>query len=785
MAGSFSSSNSSFGSETDRPEVNGRAETQDFRNVVRMVEKILRSSLEPETRELFIRTAAVNAVKRAKTEIISSSALFVAAVLWGRDESSMPPAAAVQLAEAVAESDFDQIFLRDMLLENYADQGSSPEGRQIGSPEFSTTLHKMLEDLGDWHRAGGDLSVEAILTQLMRSPSLEFSTRLEESGLSSHALFTRLTGFDPGATSRTRLADDRPQERLDKLGRGALAFAMAHLVCRIWEDQQPKADEGRVNAAFIMHIDAPWGGGKTTFANFVRSILTEADDESKRAALAEALGARVATESWPAVHVPGRIGCPPHGAARLLRIASDRAPWLAATFNAWQNEHVLPSWWNFYLSVRSQLLSRLKPHHRAIEWFKETMWRVASRDTIIRICSFVVFVLALWASWRAVPMIFTNRDADSTPQSIYALLLAALAGGSGIQLVLSLRTGTEWIIRAAGHGGDPKVLGAGDPLLQFKEHFHRFCDKLNRPILIVIDDLDRCQPAYVVDMMRGLMTVFNSPRIVYLILGDRAWIETCYARAYEAMISDTQDSRAFGGHFAEKSLQLSFLLPRTPKERIDSYVDTLLAAAEVGRDAESVELIVEATKAIAKNQSGAERVVQVQSAMNKINAINNNRMRAAATQLVRDAAVIGTALSEKAGDEIRHHLQDLHDLMPNNPRQIKRVINMVALYQASALTVLGYDVGSDGWRRMALWVLLAGGYPAVWRALNADPSLADRVRERADDDQVRQILSCGLAKLFVGELPGKFEGIRLDLEGIRELQRLMPRQEPVFETARR
>jgi hypothetical protein len=78
---------------------------------------------------------------------------------------------------------------------------------------------------------------------------------------------------------------------------------------------------------------------------------------------------------------------------------------------------------------------------------------------------------------------------------------------------------------------------------------------------------------------------------------------------------------------------------------------------------------------------------------------------------------------------------------------------------------------------MALWVLLAGGYPAVWRALAADLGLADRVRERADDEEARRVAASGFAGLFDGDLPDRFMGVRLASAGIGELQHLMPRQE--------
>lgn len=48
-----------------------------------------------------------------------------------------------------------------------------------------------------------------------------------------------------------------------------------------------------------MHVDAPWGGGKTTFANFVSAILSAAPAE--HIALAKSLKAPFAAVAWPSV----------------------------------------------------------------------------------------------------------------------------------------------------------------------------------------------------------------------------------------------------------------------------------------------------------------------------------------------------------------------------------------------------------------------------------------------------------------------------------------------------
>jgi hypothetical protein len=49
-----------------------------------------------------------------------------------------------------------------------------------------------------------------------------------------------------------------------------------------------------------------------------------------------------------------------------------------------------------------------------------------------------------------------------------------------------------------------------------------------RQLVVYIDDLDRCQPAFAVDLLEGIQTLFVDLPMVYVVAADRAWIETCH-----------------------------------------------------------------------------------------------------------------------------------------------------------------------------------------------------------------------------------------------------------------
>ncbi len=42
--------------------------------------------------------------------------------------------------------------------------------------------------------------------------------------------------------------------------------------------------------------------------------------------------------------------------------------------------------------------------------------------------------------------------------------------------------------------------------------------------IIFIDDLDRCQGAYVIELLEGIQTLFKAAEVVFIIAADRDWL---------------------------------------------------------------------------------------------------------------------------------------------------------------------------------------------------------------------------------------------------------------------
>jgi len=91
-------------------------------------------------------------------------------------------------------------------------------------------------------------------------------------------------------------------------------------------------------------------------------------------------------------------------------------------------------------------------------------------------------------------------------------------------------------------------------------------------------------------------------------------------------------------------------------------------------------------------------------------------------------------------------------VLPGNPRQIKRILNSIALAQEVARIELGYRPGDADWQALVLWVVLMTEWPKTWFTLSRYPDLADMVLsvERASD--AAQVTTAPL-------LPPKYEEI--------------------------
>ncbi len=393
--------------------------------------------------------------------------------------------------------------------------------------------------------------------------------------------------------------DDAEADR-DALGRSALAIGLGRRLHKIWRQTNDPAAApaaaAQSRAAFVVHLDAPWGGGKTSFANFLARVLNPCPPGRPAAAF---LG-----EHFPGADLGGIFldDPPPDAAAAdaLAKLPADaRRPWITVTFNAWQAEHCAPPWWVFYQAIRTACFRAIRtegdgawmPRPPAAASAGQTglarRWRafavgaegkarwlyLALREYVWRFFNPKILSVLLVGAVASVVLLGLYLTVENFELAKWlGILSGGLAGLWGLAVFF-----TESVAPGTASVAERLNLGAGDPFARFRTHFARMMERVRRPVMVVVDDLDRCRPDFVVDLVRGIQTLLRSPRVVFVILGDREWIERAFETHHAAMKAvDVGPEQSFGARFVEKAIQLSFILPALGEDGRRTYVRRVL-----------------------------------------------------------------------------------------------------------------------------------------------------------------------------------------------------------------
>ncbi len=526
------------------------------------------------------------------------------------------------------------------------------------------------------------------------------------------------------------LVDD--PSHVDWLNRRPFAKVIATRIREIWKGSPGKSaqldpgtpeskDKNRrdsskaaVERSFAVHIHGPWGAGKTSVLNFLRKELVES----------------------------GSMG----------------PPWVVIDFNAWRHQRIRPPWWPLIRQVYQQALVELerKKDHWAsskLQWHW-LVWRMRADWLPIALAALVIFLILRFVGVVPAGASGPDKVLSDTGLRVVIALLTAWAG--------ILAFGRSMLLGSAKAAQSYMDL-AQDPMGPIADLFEDLVQAVGRPLVIFIDDLDRCDGDYVVELLEGIQTLFRRAQITYVVTADRDWIRTSFEKKYSDFTAAiSEPGRPLGYLFLEKLFQVSATLPQLSPTLRASYWDNLLKAAvtattqhieEVARQAE------EKAKTLLHEKMAPEEMERVINE-HKDNPVQQQGLRAVAAVLI----------STRAAEQQRaHFLQAFAGLLEPNPRAMKRLINAYGIHQ-SVNVLEGRQVDSGA---LALWTIIEMRWPLLADCLADSPDLVSQIgKNKPKDGRIPE----GLRDLFMSSLVHKVvkgEGVEptisLDAEAIERV----------------
>ena len=473
-------------------------------------------------------------------------------------------------------------------------------------------------------------------------------------------------------------------------------------------------------------IQAPWGAGKSSLMHQVRHILDadrEGSTEKKHATIWNVLSFlnRSGRDESAATTEKNRAA----GAAEIGR----EKRW-TVWFNAWKYESSEQVWAGLVDAIVSQVSERMSVADRELFLLRLNLARIDDGEVRKKIYDRLASYWWVGARWILLLGV-------SAVAGLFALLdePAAIAKWSlgGLGSILSL-----WLLRAWNKVGDEpatfslaeyvKVPDYGKSMgvvHQIHEDLQRIISVLpkripsrggpavTQPLVIFVDDLDRCSPNKVASIVEGINTFLASdqPEFMFVIGMDPQMVAAALEHAHQAVklyLPSYEQGVPLGWRFMDKFIQLAFTIPPRRSHAIEGFLSALIkpvtkldAVDAALLIADLVELAPDTPVAgVPDGPPSAEQATQLQQAVSK------------------------TVTNES--EDVRTMMTGITQEFFCSPREIKRILNLVrfvlllrvgriarqeqvpalALYQRWVILCIR-------WPDMARWIQWGAGVPRV------------------------------------------------------------------------
>lgn len=244
-----------------------------------------------------------------------------------------------------------------------------------------------------------------------------------------------------------------------------------------------------------------------------------------------------------------------------------------------------------------------------------------------------------------------------------------------------------------------------------------------RKLVIFIDDLDRCSPVQAAGIVEAINLFLDSVGCVFVLGMDMAAvaisIEVKYKDLTERMRKDAPDSISPGVLFLDKIVQIPFNVPRPSKKYINALVTKIT-------EPETRQMPTVASELIKASSSENGRRQTEHPVPDKTQAFGGQRLL--------DEPVVSATKVDRASfarDDIREAIIFASHLLKENPRQVKRFINLFRLqvYIAHQRKMLS-DKGEFGLtpKRLAVWVAWYMQWPEILKLLSGSAQMEDIYR---------------------------------------------------------
>jgi iron(II)-dependent oxidoreductase len=449
-------------------------------------------------------------------------------------------------------------------------------------------------------------------------------------------------------------------------------------IFKLEQDRFGAQDYADVLAKRAANADTPltigiygrWGSGKTSLMRLIEEglslkarlmkVIEKEPEERSRSSLVKLVEKLSEDNGQANLTKEVKKELKRRGNDSLIRNIDDEVPKIESIWiNVWQLSSREELWNAFLQAIFTQVHKKLPRKRRwAFDWslFRDRVnWGVLLRTLLVN--SYRVLIVV-------TPLLLAEIWPDSTGQERIGLLAFTLDPFTGglASLILGL-----WLVVAPAVQAvkdkvsiDFEVIFKENPyeiqvseLQRLQDQFERLVEALvgeNGRLVIFIDDLDRCTPDKVPEVLEAIKLFTNTPRCVYLIGLDHEIVRQGVQTRYEFREEDE------AAEYLEKIIQIPFRLPGLEEDLIGRFVEQ--DYADVGNICSTAPQVF--SKGMEPNPRKVKRVLNVYRTLWELAGVReqNWEMDPVDPELLAKMVVLQSRFSD-LHDHFRKNLEDI------------------------------------------------------------------------------------------------------------------------------
>ncbi len=445
-------------------------------------------------------------------------------------------------------------------------------------------------------------------------------------------------------------------------------------------------------------IDAAWGGGKTTLMRLLEKKLNPPKEKGGNH---EHINT-VWFDAWK------------YDRQEML--------WAAMVLEMFEQVSDQFQWWK-----KIGLFVRL--NWKRFNWTK--FWLSLLKSIFI-----TIFLFSLGFGAFSILASFLEKTWAETLQWIedYSKVLAALGLASLAYTIFKDTTGiivSPFNLGISQYAKKPDYQEKIGFLNKFTEDFKYVITSITKngewPLVVFIDDLDRCSPTKSAEVIEAMNLLLDSEHCVFILGVDTAMLSRSIQAKYKEIQPFFDDEEypsrlGLGRHFLEKIIQIDFHIPRPAPRHFSNFIDAQLGQATAVEQ-----------KTTDKGQNEAENLIQAKQRSGKSTEEAKKAVvkeRPDLESVINDAVKAVEERTFENDSEVITAIKEMAPYLNYNPRRIKRFINLYRLQALIAYrrVLLETRISLDN---LARWIVINMRWPEFIKIAVNDHDTALLIRRDA------------------------------------------------------